>query len=83
MWGVRTRQISPLHFCLKFTRYSLLINVHEKILLAFSSCRIQACMRLTLPHKKLALAFNNCTGWVGGAGNLIAVLAVNSPRTKY
>ena len=24
-----------------------------------------------------------CAGWVGGAGNLIALPAVNSPRTKY
>ena len=33
--------------------------------------------------KKVALAYNSCVGWVGGAGNLIAVPAVNSPRTKY
>ena len=33
---------------LKVTGYSLLINFHEKILPSFSSCRIQACMRLTL-----------------------------------
>ena len=33
--------------------------------------------------KKVALACNSCAGWVGGAGNLIAVHAVNSPRTKY
>ena len=33
--------------------------------------------------KKVALACNSCAGWVGGAGNLIAVPAVNSPRTKY
>ena len=32
--------------------------------------------------KKVALACNSCAGWVGGAGNLIAVPAVNSPRTK-
>ena len=61
----------------------MLINVHEKILASFSSCRIQACMRLTLPLKKVTLACNSCAGWVGGAGNLIAVPAVNSPRTKY
>ena len=33
--------------------------------------------------KKVALACNSCTGWVGGAGNLIAVPVVNSLRTKY
>ena len=33
--------------------------------------------------KKVALACNSCAGWVGGAGNLISVPAVNSPRTKY
>ena len=33
--------------------------------------------------KRVALACNSCAGWVGGAGNLIAVPAVNSPRTKY
>ena len=33
--------------------------------------------------KKVALACNSCTGWVGGAGNLIPVPAVNSPHTKY
>ena len=33
--------------------------------------------------KKVALACNSCAGWVGGAGNLIPVPAVNSPRTKY
>ena len=37
----------------KVTGYSLLINIHEKYYLSFSSCRIQACMRLTLPLKKL------------------------------
>ena len=26
---------------------------------------------------------NSSAGWVGGAGNLIPVLAVNSPRMKY
>ena len=34
-------------------------------------------MRFTLPLKKVALACNSCAGWVGGAGNLIAVPAVN------
>ena len=38
---------------IKVTGYSLLINVYEKILPSFSSCRIQACMCLTLPLKKL------------------------------
>ena len=33
--------------------------------------------------KKVALAYNSCAGWVGGAGNLIAVPAVNSQLTKY
>ena len=33
--------------------------------------------------KKVALACNSCAGWVGRAGNLIAVPAVNSPHTKY
>ena len=69
--------------CLKVTGYSLLIDVYEKILPSFSPCRIQACMRLTLSLKKVALACNNYTGWVGRAGNLIPVLAVNSLRTKY
>ena len=32
---------------------------------------------------KVALACNSCTGWVGGAGNLIPVPAANSQRTKY
>ena len=31
----------------------------------YSNYRIQACMRLTLPLKKVALACNSCTGWVG------------------
>ena len=43
-------------------------------------------MRLTLPLKKLHMPVtaNSCAGWVGGAGNLIAVpaAAVNSPRTS-
>ena len=30
--------------------------------------------------KKVTLAGNSCAGWVGGAGNLIAVPAVNSPH---
>ena len=33
--------------------------------------------------KNVALGCNSCAGWVGGAGNLISVPAVNSPRTKY
>ena len=33
--------------------------------------------------KKIALTCNSCIGWVGGAYNLIAVLAVGGPRTKY
>ena len=33
--------------------------------------------------KKVTLACNSCAGWVGGAGNLIVVPAVNSPHTKY
>ena len=33
--------------------------------------------------KKVALACNNCAGWVGGASNLIAVPAVNSLHMKY
>ena len=74
--------VSLLHYSL-LTGYSLLIFVHEKILPCFSSCSMQACMHLTLLLKKVALACNSCTGWVGGAGNLIAVLAVNSPRMKY
>ena len=40
-------------------------------------------MHLTLPLKKVALACNSCAGWVGGAGNLIAVPAVNGPHMKY
>ena len=36
-------------------------------------------MRLTLP----LLACNSCAGWVGGAGNLIAVPADNSQHMKY
>ena len=67
---------------LKVTGYSLLINVHEKILPSFCLCRIQTCMRLTLLLKKVALACNSCIGWVGGACNLIAVLPVNSLRTS-
>ena len=69
--------------CFKVTGYSLLINVYEKMLPSFYPCRIQACMHLTLPLKKVALACNSCTGWVGRAGNLIAVLAVNGPHMKY
>ena len=62
----------------------MLINVDEKLLSSFTLCRIQACMHFNFTTKeKAALACNSCTGWVGGAGNLIAVLAVNSPRTKY
>ena len=38
-------------------------------------------MLLTLPLRKVALACNSCIGWVGGAGNLIPVPAVNSLRT--
>ena len=52
---------------------SLLIYVQEKILPPFSLCTIQACMRLTLPLKKVALTCNSCTGWVSRAGNSIAV----------
>ena len=33
--------------------------------------------------KEVALACNSCAGWGVGAGNLIAVPAVNSLRTKY
>ena len=33
--------------------------------------------------KKVALANNSCTGWVGGAGNLIVMPAVNSLRVRY
>ena len=33
-------------------------------------------MRLTLPLKKVALAYNSCPGRVGGAGNLIVVPVV-------
>ena len=33
--------------------------------------------------KKVTLACNSCTGWVGGAGHLIPVPAVNSLRTQY
>ena len=40
----------------KVTGYSLLTDVHEKILPSFSSCRIQACMRLTLPLKKSCIS---------------------------
>ena len=36
-----------------------------------------------LTTKKVVLACNRCTGWVGGAGNLISVPVVNSPHTKY
>ena len=58
---------------IKVTGYGLLIiNIHEKYLHAFN-----------FTAKKVALACNSCAGWVGGAGNLIAVPAVNSPRTKY
>ena len=81
--GTQIGMQSSMTSSIKVTRYSLLINVHEKILPSFSSCRIQACMRLTLPLKKGALAYNSCTGWVGGAGNLIPLPAVNSPRMKY
>ena len=55
----------------------------KKILPSFSSCRIQACMCLTLPLKKVALACNSCPGRVGRAGNLIVVPVVNSPHMKY
>ena len=69
---------------IKVTGYSLLNSVHEKILPSFSSCRIQACMHaFNLPLKKVAIACNSCTGWVGRVGNLIPVPAVNSLRTKY
>ena len=48
---------------------------------------IQVCAKLTIQDMHAfnftALACNSCAGWVGGAGNLIAVPAVNSPRTKY
>ena len=40
-------------------------------------------MYLTLPLKKKVALDRSCTGWVGGAGNLIAVLTVNRPCTKY
>ena len=36
-----------------------------------------------LTAKKVALAYNSCAGWEGGAGNLIAVRAVNSLCTKF
>ena len=70
-------------YALKVTGYSLLINIHVKILPSFSSYRIQACVRLTLPLNKVTLVCNSCAGWVGGACNLIAVPAVNNPRTNY
>ena len=40
-------------------------------------------MRLTSLLKKIALVCNSCTGWVGGACTLIAVLAVNGLCAKY
>ena len=81
------RCLGGIYTLLKVTGYSLLINIHEKILPSFSSCRIQAGMHAFIfTTKKVALlplACNSCAGWVGGAGNLIAVPAVNSPHTKY
>ena len=50
-----------------------------KILSSLSPYRNLACMCLTLPLKNCI----SCAGCVGGAGNLIAVPAVNSLRTKY
>ena len=47
--------------------------IFGKLLPYFSLFRIQACMYLTLPLKKVALACNNCAGWVGGVGNLSEV----------
>ena len=91
-------QVQPIRLVhlLKVTGYSLLINIHVKILPSFSSYRIQACMRLTLPLNKVTLVCNSCAastacsahptstaGWVGGACNLIAVPAVNNLRTNY
>ena len=73
----RNSQITP-----QVTGYSLLINIHENITFLFFA-QDPGMHASNFTAKKVALACNSCAGWVGGAGNLIAVPAVNSPRTIY
>ena len=69
--------------CLMVMEYSLLINFHEKNINFPFFVQNPGMHAFNFTAKKAALASNSCTGWVGGACNLIAVPAVNSLRTKY
>ena len=55
----------------------------KKYYLPFLSVQDPGMHAFNFTAKKVALACNSRAGWVGGAGNLIAVPAVNSPRMKY
>ena len=68
---------------LKVTGYSLYINIHEKYITFLFFVQDPGMHALNFTAKKVGLACNSCAGWVGGAGNLIAVPAVYSRRTKY
>ena len=76
---------------IKVTGYSLLINIlffaqdpgmHEQSTNHISLVKtgLDVMQAFNFTAKK---ACNSCAGWVGGAGNLIAVPAVNSLRMKY
>ena len=53
-----------------------------KYIIFLSSVQIPGMHAFNFTAKKVTLAGNSYAGWVGGAGNLIAVPAVNSPFTK-
>ena len=70
----------PDRLSFKVTGYGLLINIHKNITFLFF-VQDPGMHAFNFTAKKVAL--NSCAGWVGGAGNLIAMPAVNSPRMKY
>ena len=63
---------SAINIHLKVTGYRFLINIHEKYYTFLFSMQDPGM------H-----AFNFTIGWVGGAGNLIAVPAVSNLHMKY
>ena len=56
----------------KVTGHSLLINIHKNIIFLFSE-QDPGMLAFNFTSKKVALAYNSCNCWVGGASNLIAV----------
>ena len=72
---------SSVQCTVKVTGYSLLINIHKKYYLF--PVQDPGMHAFNLTTKKVALACNSSAGWVGRAGNLIAVRAVNSLCTKF